>query len=225
MAVNDHTQLPAGVEIVRECDTCVDYVGTEDALVAAGLIQPAWAQGLSHHSRQIVLSPDGGFTVVAEGKGNHITHAHRNLGAYRIKRLQDGRLRVGKCRTVAEQNAYDEERRKRLEREQAKNAWGMAAEARLNADYPARWKSGVLRHVQQISEFLDGKLVFEGFPDIRLDSNSISVAKEMVGVLERQIKALSPRVDDTRVEAGNVVFLREQAYWRMATAKRNAAAR
>lgn len=102
MADENYTDLPDGVFINRECDSQIQYSGTEAAMLAAGLIQAEWLEGLSTYTRSIVLAPDSGFLILREGKGNCITNAHRDAGAITIKRLKGGELQVSKYRTCGE---------------------------------------------------------------------------------------------------------------------------
>lgn len=221
MADADHTDLPPGVSVQREYATRVEYVGSEKALLAAGLIDPAWIAGLGRFTRSIVIEADGAFAMLGEGKGNRVQHVHRKHGAYCVKRLLDeGMLMVAKYRTVEDERAFNQAQQEKREQECARNTWECAKEARIENDFPGRWKNGVLHHVQQLSDFLDGRLVFEGFPALRLDPEAVRAAKEVAAMLARRISGLTPMLDDMKVERSNVIRLNDRAYWRMARKER-----
>ena len=98
-------KLPPGVSIVKESgeasDCRVTYMGTDAALLAAGLLRPEWVEILGKRSVSIsiALTEDGGFLVTGEGRGRHCTDEQRKRGAFLIRRICDGVMRVSKLRT------------------------------------------------------------------------------------------------------------------------------
>jgi len=90
---------------------CIDYIGTPEALINAGLIQPDWVDGLEErHNRFIIGTGDRIEIVDRIGKGNFINHDLRAVGLIVLKKLRDGTLRAAKYRTALEERAIDEAR-------------------------------------------------------------------------------------------------------------------
>lgn len=102
MADNDSTDLPAGVSLVYEYESQTTFVGDESTFVSAGWICPEWLAGLGRYARQIALDPQGGFTIIHEGKGNGLKHHHIEAGAVSVKRLADGQIQFTKYQTITE---------------------------------------------------------------------------------------------------------------------------
>ncbi|PKO89461.1 MAG: hypothetical protein CVU18_03930 [Betaproteobacteria bacterium HGW-Betaproteobacteria-12] len=157
------------------------------------------------------MSPDGSFLIVGEGKGKRITHRHREIGAYAIKRLHDENISLFKYRTRLEEMAIDYAKREQREREAQQEAWQLAKKAHSQPDFPERWKNGVLYHVGQVEKLIDGKLVFTDFPDIGLKSRDLEAAKQAVSTLRDILQCATPVIKD-KIQQSNVVSLRPSAF-------------
>lgn len=211
MANAEHSNLPPGVSILGEYSSGIRYAGTERDLIAGGILKPEWIDGLGKNSRLIALSSDGGFQIVGEGKGNRLTHQHRDRGAYSAKRLPDGNIILFKYRTRAEEMAI-----RLVDQEQQKNdaqqkTWQLAKRAHSQPDLPERWKNGVLHHVEQAEKLIEGKLVFTDFPDIGIQPRDVEAAKKAIAALRNVLLCAEPRVKN-KVQQSNVVSLREAAF-------------
>jgi hypothetical protein len=222
MADKNHTDLPPGISVIADWPSRVEYVGTDDAFTAAGMLNPAWIIGLGRFTRAIVVDAVGGFVVLGEGKGNRVKRCHRVHGAWCVKRLIDGRLMVAKYRSLGDEAAI--KRQKEEQRERERGTWKGVKEVRQETDFPARWRDGVLHRVQEVIAFLDGKLLFRDFPAIQIDQEAARLAKESAAVLDACIRNLSVKLDDRRVEQSNVVRLEDRAYWSMSRGGRKAGA-
>lgn len=211
MADENYTDLPDGVFINRECDSQIQYSGTEAAMLAAGLIQAEWLEGLSTYTRSIVLAPDSGFLILREGKGNCITNAHRDAGAITIKRLKGGELQVSKYRTCGEKKACEDARNAKYKEEQEQKIWKLAKLAR-ERDYLAEWKTNVIRSVGDIEKLAKGTLVYTGFPEIKFSACSMEKIQKAIGQLTSVIEQATPYITDVEVKKSNIIGIRGEAY-------------
>lgn len=212
MAEQDDTVLPAGVAIADESSSQVAYRGSESALLAAGIIQAEWIEGLGRLSRQIAINPSGGFSILGEGKGARITHAHRQHGAFTVKRLADGDIVARKYRTIAEEREREAAMIEEMGRERERADWNQAKAARIGQDYPSQWKSAVISHFEVAIELLEGKRLFQGFPEIKLSSPDLEKVQRAAVQLRAAIEETAPRLNDLQPDGSNVIRLHGRAY-------------
>ncbi|MDD5177376.1 MAG: hypothetical protein PHQ05_13240 [Sterolibacterium sp.] len=123
MSTTKSTVLLADVHI-SEMPSRVSYRGTQTALLAAGIVLPEWLEGLGRYARYIALNPEGGFLIIGEGRGRHISNAHRELGAVSIKQYPNGMMCVDKFRTAHEERL---QLAKYAKKESDKSSFGKAA--------------------------------------------------------------------------------------------------
>ncbi|UCV09147.1 hypothetical protein [Dechloromonas denitrificans] len=211
MADVEHTNLPHGVSIRRDHPWLIEYTGTEQALIAAGLLKPEAIEGLGRFTRQFTLSPNGSLSIIGEGKGNRISYRHRDLGAYAVKRLFDGNISLSKYRTRLDEMAINHANRERLKKEAQQETWQLAKQAHSQPDFPERWKNGVLHFVEQAENVIDGKAVFTDFPDIGLKPGDIQAAKQAIATLRNVLQSATPAIKD-KIQQSNIVSLREAAF-------------
>lgn len=211
MADENYTDLPDGVFINREWDSQIQYSGTETAMLAAEWIRAEWLEGLSTNTRNIVLAPDSGFSILREGKGRCITNAHRDAGAITIKRLKGGELRVSKYRTRAEKKAWEDARNAKYKEKQEQEIWKLAKLAR-ERDYLAEWKTNVIWNVGDIEKLAKGTRVFTGFPEIKFSAYSMEKIQKAIEQLTIVIEQATPHATDVEVKKNNVIGIRGEAY-------------
>ena len=211
MADAEHTNLPHGVSIRRDHPSGIEYVGTEQALLAGSLLKPEAIEGLGRFTRLCTLSPGGCLRIIGEGKGKRITHEHRDLGAYTVKRLPDGNISLFKYRTRLEEMAINHANRERQSKEAQQETWQLAKQAHSQPDFPQRWKSGVLHFVEQAEKVIDGKAVFTDFPDIGLKPRDVQAAKQAIATLRNVLQSATPAIKD-KIQQSNIVSLREAAF-------------
>ncbi|MBI2278311.1 MAG: hypothetical protein HYU74_13250 [Dechloromonas sp.] len=226
LASNTSLNNPApGIMIGRNDTKGIEYIGTDQALVEAGILQPAWLTNLGGMCRQIVRLPNGGFQIVGEGKGNRLTNQHKESGAFSVSRKRDGTFAVfahhhpdeyrrRKAEEDAKYEAEWEVERAKLQAMQEKETWRLAKKVHGGEDWPERWRNGVLYHVEQAEQLIVGRLVFTDFPDVRLTDDDIAQAKAAIAELRKVLASSRPRVRD-RVQVSNVVSLDEYAYRNM----------
>ena len=208
-----------GLKVFEERRT-VNFIGTQAALIKAGLLKLEWIEGLGSLQREIVLDAHGNFTVVGEGKGCRICLAHRQHGAYTIKRAANGCFRVCKFRTPIEQDAYHErwaqecrarmEQHARVRMEQL--AWSVASVA-TKESYEERWKVQILHAIGELEELLSGSRIYRGFPEVTLQGSDLNTARETCAMLRQTVNASKPRLRLTeKAEHNNVIQLRSRSF-------------
>lgn len=218
MADNNSTDLPAGVSLVCEYDTLRTFVGAESAFVSAGWIRPEWLAGLGRYARQIALHPQGqgGFAIIHEGKGNGLKHHHREAGAVAVRCLADGQMQFTKYKTMTERR----EEKRLLHEKREREAWEKSKQARDDdQDYPRRWKQSIAHYIDKLATLVDGRLVFEGLPDIKLSAHDLARMKSAIGYLRQEFDAVKPIVNDIEAK-DNIISLRTFAHSRLKSASR-----
>ena len=223
---NNANEFAPGVTVGRGRPSGTEYIGTERALIAAGLLEPAWVTGLVGFTRQIARLDDGGFEVLGEGKGKRVRKEHKEKGAFSVSRNRDGTISVFVFRIHAEymkeralweakrQAEYEEWMQKqRLQAE--KESWQCAKVAHEQKDFPALWKKGVLYHVEQAERLIEGKLIFTEFPNIGIPEEDVQEAKRIITNLKKLMALVIPRIKDEVIAKGNVFSLSEFAFRNM----------
>lgn len=210
----DPANLPDGVRVLRDWHDSVTYAGTDSALIAGGLIRREWIADLGRATRRIVLNADGNYVIVGEGMRGTVAGAQREHGAYGIKRRYDGSLQVDCYRTCSETEARKTAYRERRHAESERDAWIRTKEAHSVTDFAARWKNGVLAHLDQITGFFEGKMRFDNFPDIKVSSQDREAVRLAAAELRRVIAATLPKLDDTEsAPVSNVIVLRRDGHF------------
>jgi hypothetical protein len=205
--------LPEGVRVCVDRDCYIAYEGADSALIAGGIIHREWIAGLGRHTRRIVLDALGGFTVVGEGMRGTVSAVQREHGAYGIKRRDDGSLRVDCYRTRSEEQAKDMANRKKREADSEQDAWARTKAAHSMTDFAERWKSGVLAHLDTVTGFVEGRVRFDNFPDIKVSAHDREAVRLAAADLRRAIAAAVPKLDDTeRAPVSNVIALRRDGH-------------
>lgn len=210
--------------VSEEWGTGVKHIGSAAALVAAGLVEPGWLDGLAGHRRQIARQANGGWEIVGSGKGNRLTNAHKEAGAFSVGRRLDGRLElfayfppaVARERKAAAQARYQEERaaREEVERTAGEQATWLRAKAVHQGDAAANalrnYSHAIAARVHELQDLIVGQAYFEGFPRIGYPSEATR-AKAMLGELAARLKQASPKILDRQRDT-NVFRLDGSAY-------------
>ena len=227
--MNSNAALPEnvapGIRIGRNVPSGVEYIGSEKALIDGGYAEAEWFENLGAAARPIARIPGGGFMIAGEGKGNHLNKEHKINGAFTVSRNRDGSLSVFTYRSPDEyrrRKALDDaEREARYAAEEAamaenyqKETWLLAKEARIEGDYPKRWKDGVLYHLKEVEDFISGRMVFTDFPDVGLTAKDVAEGSAAAAELRRILERSCPSIKD-RVQVSNVVSLKAYAYRNM----------
>lgn len=223
---NRTSELAAEVQIGRNVPTGIEYIATEQALIVAKILEPAWSAGLGGFTRQIARLPDGGFQVIGEGKGQRLTKEHKEFGAFSVSRNKDGTISVFAFRTHAEYKKekalFDARRESEYEAWKAerqldkeKETWQRAKEAASQSDFPRRWKNGVLHHIDQAERLIDGRLVFTDFPDVGLAEKDAESAKRIIAELKNLLSWVTPAIKNKVQTRSNVFSLNEAAFRNM----------
>ena len=227
MADSNSTDLPAGVRLEHDYSNQQVFVANESAFVSAGWIRPEWLAGLGRYARQIALDPQGGFSIIHEGKGFRLTHQHLEAGAVSVRRLDDGQMQFTKYKTMTERRERERVRHEEYEREEAgrkreaeARAWAKAKQAREeDKDFATRWKKELARRIDELARLIDGRTVFSDFPDIKLPAHDLARMKSAFDYLRHEFDAAKPIIND--IEAvDNVISLRANAHSRLKNASR-----
>lgn len=205
--------LPVGVQVLHEWHDNIAYVGTDSALIVGGLIRREWIANLGRATRRLVLDANGDFVIVGEGMRGTVSAMQREYGAYGIKRRHDGLLLVSCYFTSSETEARQAADRERKQAESEREAWIRTKAAHSVTDFAARWKSGVLTRLDEITAFFEGRLRFDKFPDIKVSSQEREAVRLAAAELRRAIAATSPKLDDAESKpVSNVIVLRRDGH-------------
>jgi len=208
MATENLTTPAAGTITTFDRSRYTDHTGTPEALINAGLIQPAWVDGLEErHKRLIVWAGDRVEIIDHIGKGNHLTHAMRNAGLTVLKKNKDGTLRTSKYRTVAEERALDEAKYKA---ENQRREWARAKEIRTDESL-SRWKKAILREAKEIFELIQGDRGFTNLPKIKFSRYDTARLNQAIDRLTAAIEDGTPVFSDVEARQ-NVYSLADRAY-------------
>jgi hypothetical protein len=80
-------------------------------------------------------------------------------------------------------------------------------------DFAERWKSGVLAHLDTVTGFVEGRVRFDNFPDIKVSAHDREAVRLAAAELRRAIAATVPKLDDTeRAPVSNVIALRRDGH-------------
>lgn len=223
---NRASELPTGVQIGSNRPTGVEYFGTEQALIDAKILEPAWVDALGGFSRQIARLPDGGYQVIGEGVGNRLRKEHKERGAFSVSRNRDGTISVFVFRTPEEYKKekalYDTQREseyiayieaQRLAKE--KETWQLAKEAHEQSDFPKRWKDGVLYHIEHAEKLIEGKMVFTDFPEVGIAESDVLEAKRIIADLKHLLARVTPAIKNKVRVQSNVFSLNSAAFRNM----------
>lgn len=214
MAAEKCTTAPEGV-YVCEYDAGVRYIASAEALLVAGLVKLEWLVGLTNRTRVFLRGPDGEFEAQPEPekprRGSYPPEM-RNAGLMTVSRRSANTIMLMKYRTSEERLRY----RFNEECERQQETWAQAKAARVGTDFVARWKEGVLRHVQQIVDLIDGSLGFTGFPTIKVSDDEIAELNHHASAMKRILAASVPRIADiVKEERSNVIRMDRWAYRHM----------
>lgn len=188
-----------------------DHTGTPEALINAGLIQPAWVDGLEErHNRFIIGAGDRVEIIDYVGKGNHLNHTMRNAGLTVLKKNKDGTLRATKYRTVAEERALDEVRKAQYKAENQQQEWARAKEIRTDESL-SRWKKAILREAKEIFELMHGDRGFTDMPKIKFSRYDTARLNQAIDRLTAAIEDGTPVFSDVEARQ-NVYSLADRAY-------------
>ena len=218
-------KLPPGITVTGEATTGVEYVGSESALLAAKLSELGWLQGLGGHCRQIARLPNGGWQIVGEGKGNRLTNAHKEAGAYSVSPRRDGLFTLfvyrhpaeyralyaaGKAARDAEYAAWREEERAAAE----KRIWqrGKAVhqgDAATNALHD--YSRAIAERIHALRDLIAGQAYYDGLPRIGYAPGEAARARALLGELTALLQHANPVILDRQRE-NNVYRLDGSAY-------------
>lgn len=178
--------------------------GSLPALLEKGLLLEDWLPGKpgNNKSRQTVAFDDGvPRLVLGNRRGSKFTALHIVI------------IRVGKKFEVLIPITEDQinliERREQDKQEQ--ETWKLAKLAR-ERDYLAEWKTNVINRAGEIEKLAEGKMVFQGFPEIKLSSYSLEKVRNAIANLSLVIEQATPKPTDVEMKINNVIGIRGEAY-------------
>lgn len=182
-------------------------MGRAEALIACGLVKQCWLPGNPGNGKTLqslifledgtaqLLKPksrlalqDIGFGALHISKSGNIYHV--------VKFLEKGEL---------------ERRKAASAKESEQETWQLAKQVHTQPDLTARWKNGVMHHIDQAERLIEGRLVFTDFPDIGIQSADVEAAKRAIAELRDILRWASPKIKD-RVQRNNVVSLNDAAF-------------
>jgi len=205
--VDSKQEYAPGVTLYYQCDDCDRYVGKATALVASGLVQRNWLPGEEGNGKtaQSLIFLEDGSAQLLKPK-SHFKSFDRGFGGIKIRAsgsLFDVIKRCGKAEAERRKTASDAEKEK--------EAWQLAKQVHSQPDLPARWKSGVLYHIDQAERLIEGRLVFTDFPDIGIQASDVESAKKAIAELRDILRWATPKIKD-KVQRSNVVSLNDAAF-------------
>lgn len=211
-----------GVTVTNDVPTGIEYAGSEADLLAAGLIEPGWLDGLGSYRRQIARVPGKGWEIIGEGKGNRVNNGYKEAGAYSVSRRRDGLFAVFVYRGPAEcralQAAYKAERdaeydawRAEQRAEQEKQAWQHAKTAHSDDHLQADYVRNLIRKAEEIAGLVSGELVYQDTPRIGFGPAEVERSKAIITELVGMLKRAKPVILDRQRE-NNVYSLDGRAY-------------
>lgn len=203
-----HSTLNNGIE-VRESVQKTTYVGTEDQLIQAGIIERSWLAGFGT-SRWLLPYP---YEILRENaKGNIVSHERRDRGLVLIK-LSDRNqslLSVSKFNSVEEVKRREAEAENEYRERFSARDWQSAKTYRgESGDCRTRWRDALLHRLTETEELLSGARYYTGLPSIKLDRRSLANALDQLSQIRNVLLTASPIVDDFEVR-DNVISLRSR---------------
>ena len=201
-------QFAPGVELEEYYDRSV-FNGTPSALVAAGVLKQGWLPGEPGNQKttaNIVLDAEGSGVVLPSH--SQVKKCEGDFGFLRI--WKSGNLiHVHKFRPREEREQKEAENRVSC----TKETWQVHKDfSTQQRDFPGEWKGAVAYELERITNLVNGRAVYEGFPDIEMTEEDRRAIHEAAAHLVSAIKSSTPFVRPSRQATGNVICLADLAH-------------